>query len=600
MNSTPRKSQDAATPAGEQSAVPQRSAFGWLVACCLTWMAVGWYSFWNNHGPAPVLDESVAAGFEERFSAGRAIRLVERLVGDGEPHPAGSPHNDVVRDRLAGSIRELGFEPQIQVAEHRRWRLGEGKTYPLENVWFELPADAPVQNPRTLLLLAHYDSVPTGPGAGDDAAGVATVLETARMLKALSGRRHHVLCLITDGEELGLLGADRFLAEHPRARDVDLCMNFEGRGNRGPSLMFQTGPNNVGPVRLMADALSRPFSSSLYEAVYRRMPNGSDFTLFLDRGIGGFNFAFIGNVRAYHQPEDSAANLDLRSLQHHGDNAWELARVLVTEDSWPANEGGAVWFDVLGIGLVWWPKWMTLPLAIVGLLATWWGTTSRIKGAESSIPGARLRSSLAVVLIVCATAAVLSGVMWLAALDKRLGVPWPDDRTAVLLMAGLGAGALALTAAAVRVCGALRAWPTTPAEAGVEACSGSLVLAALLALVLAGLAAEVSYLILVPALAGALAVVLSRLSPGQANWGLAVGPFVAGLVSLPLVPSLFDALGFRLPLLWPVVFAGLGSSLTGLMVRTREKQLDHFSLLWLGAALICLAASVVSAHAVDG
>lgn len=33
-----------------------------------------------------------------------------------------------------------------------------------------------------LLLMSHYDSVPSGPGAGDDASGVAIVLETLRAL----------------------------------------------------------------------------------------------------------------------------------------------------------------------------------------------------------------------------------------------------------------------------------------------------------------------------------------------------------------------------------------------------------------------------------
>ena len=31
--------------------------------------------------------------------------------------------------------------------------------------------------------MAHYDSVPMAPGAGDDGAGVVAILETARALK---------------------------------------------------------------------------------------------------------------------------------------------------------------------------------------------------------------------------------------------------------------------------------------------------------------------------------------------------------------------------------------------------------------------------------
>ena len=37
---------------------------------------------------------------------------------------------------------------------------------------------------KAVLLMAHYDSVPAGPGAGDDLSGVAAILEAARALKA--------------------------------------------------------------------------------------------------------------------------------------------------------------------------------------------------------------------------------------------------------------------------------------------------------------------------------------------------------------------------------------------------------------------------------
>ena len=55
-------------------------------------------------------------------------------------------------------------------------------------------------------LVSHYDSVPDGPGAGDDALGVATCLESGRVLAGL-GLRHSLFVIVTDGEEVGLMGA---------------------------------------------------------------------------------------------------------------------------------------------------------------------------------------------------------------------------------------------------------------------------------------------------------------------------------------------------------------------------------------------------------
>ena len=59
-----------------------------------------------------------------------------------------------------------------------------------------------------LLLSAHYDSTPTGPGAGDDGIGVATLLEVGSILKAAPPPRP-VTLLFNEGEEYGLNGAAR-------------------------------------------------------------------------------------------------------------------------------------------------------------------------------------------------------------------------------------------------------------------------------------------------------------------------------------------------------------------------------------------------------
>src|SRR5690606_26753261 len=60
-----------------------------------------------------------------------------------------------------------------------------------------------------IVLAAHYDSVPSGPGAADDGAGVAAILEAARALQAGGPPENDVVLLLTDGEERGLLEIGR-------------------------------------------------------------------------------------------------------------------------------------------------------------------------------------------------------------------------------------------------------------------------------------------------------------------------------------------------------------------------------------------------------
>src|SRR5688500_3991360 len=128
----------------------------------------------------------------EEFSAARAQAVVAEIARS--PHPAGSPELARVRELLLEQLRAMGFAPQGQ--------SGEVNGVQLANLIVRFPGTAPT---GTLLCLAHYDSVPISPGAGDDSAGVASWLEAFRALSAGDWRpRNGVVLLLSDGEELGL------------------------------------------------------------------------------------------------------------------------------------------------------------------------------------------------------------------------------------------------------------------------------------------------------------------------------------------------------------------------------------------------------------
>lgn len=84
--------------------------------------------------------------------------------------------------------------------------------------------------------MGHCDTVPASPGANDDAAAVAAVLETARALLAGHRLRNDVILLFTDGEEPApRYGSAAFVAEHPWAADIEFVINLEAIGSGGPS-----------------------------------------------------------------------------------------------------------------------------------------------------------------------------------------------------------------------------------------------------------------------------------------------------------------------------------------------------------------------------
>jgi Zn-dependent M28 family amino/carboxypeptidase len=166
--------------------------------------------------------------------------------------------------------------------------------------------------------MAHYDSVPGSPGAADDAAGVASILETVRAIKARGVPARDVIVLITDGEEAGLLGAQAFFQRDPMARRIGFLFNTEARGGGGRVQMFQTGGASGGAIAILKRNGLHPQASSLTGYIYERMPNDTDFTVSRKAGVDGLNYAFIGRQFDYHAASSTPDNLDKGTLQDMG------------------------------------------------------------------------------------------------------------------------------------------------------------------------------------------------------------------------------------------------------------------------------------------
>jgi hypothetical protein len=296
------------------------------------------------------------------FSAQRAAAILRDLVGDGVPHPIGSSADARLRDAIVERLSALGYRSELQSG----WVCDEGACGNPVNIIARLGGDS--EDRSTILLAGHYDSVPAGPGASDDGAAVASMLEIARTLSSRPAPRHPIVLLFTDGEEAGLLGASLFVREHPLSGHVKAAVNMEARGTSGPSLMFETGTANTWLMHLYQSAIARPLTSSLYYVVYKLLPNDTDFTVFKAAGYQGFNFAYIGNVGRYHTPLDNVANADLSSIQHQGDNALAALSALADAPTLDPSPGESVFFDGFSRTLIVWPDAGSLPAALLALI----------------------------------------------------------------------------------------------------------------------------------------------------------------------------------------------------------------------------------------
>ena len=298
----------------------------------------------------------------EVFSAARARATMQDLLGSGVAHPVGSAANRELRDTIVQRLQALGYRTALQSGIS----CYEGVCGNPVNIIARRGRSEAIDD--AVLLAAHYDSVAAGPGAADDGAAVASVLEIARILAARPEGRRPVFLLITDGEEPGLLGAALFAREHPLARYVRAAVNLEARGTSGLSLMFETGSDNFDLMRLYAAAIARPITNSLFYVVYKLLPNNTDFTIFKAAGYQGFNFAFIGDVARYHTPQDKVTNVDMSSVQHQGDNALAALTALTNAPAYESAPRESAFFDVFGRWLIVWRAGLTWVAAAFGLL----------------------------------------------------------------------------------------------------------------------------------------------------------------------------------------------------------------------------------------
>ncbi|MEH0844714.1 M28 family peptidase [Micromonospora sp. CPCC 205711] len=476
----------------------------------------------------------------DEFSAGRAYRTVQTIAD--RPHVAGSAANDQVREHLVGALRGLGLETEVQdtvapEAGQLSGAAGGATLARVRNVVARLPGS---ESTGRVFLVAHYDSVQSGPGGNDDGAGTSTILEVARALAAGPRPRNDIVFVLTDAEEACLCGASAFASSHPLAADGGVVLNLEARGATGPVIMFETSRNNAKLVDVFGRAAAHPVGTSFAVEIYRALPNDTDFTAFADHDFVGLNSAYIDGGAVYHTPLDTPAAMDRGSLQMHGDNALGLAREFGRTDLKDLSSGhDATYFPVPG-GLVRYPGWLTWPLAAAALLAVLaLGWLIRRRGRAGA---GGLAAGFGLTLVPVVLAPVAAQLLWAGITALRPGYAELLDpyrptwfRLAVVALAGA----------------ILLAWyALTRRWAGPAALAfGGLAWLAVLGVVLAALVPGGAYLATLPALAGALAGLVALGARIDGPWpvvAVTLAGAVAVVILLPTVVLLFPALGMAM------------------------------------------------------
>src|SRR5260370_16258594 len=148
--------------------------------------------------------------------------------------------------------------------------------------------------------------------------------------------------------------------------------------------MRESGGNKRWLTPIVARALPRPATSSLYFNIYELLPNDTDMTVCKRAGLAGVNFANIGRVVHYHTPLDSLENLSLPLLQDDGEHVLAMARALGNAELRQSSDQNASWFDVLSYFIIWWPQGMNLWLTIFAMAMIVVGAALRLREDETT------------------------------------------------------------------------------------------------------------------------------------------------------------------------------------------------------------------------
>ena len=193
---------------------------------------------------------------------------------------------------------------------------------------------------RVVMVGAHLDSVPKGPGINDNGSGTAAVLEIALALRRASPATDKTVRFAFWGaEEIGLLGARHYvetLDEAARGR-LDLYLNLDMVGSPNGASMFydsvEDGRAPKGSAAIEA-ALAQHFVAEGEMAEPTPMRGGSDHAVFARAGVpvgGLYSGAFERKSEAqarlyggeagarmdacYHQACDDIDNIDPARLE---------------------------------------------------------------------------------------------------------------------------------------------------------------------------------------------------------------------------------------------------------------------------------------------
>jgi hypothetical protein len=169
---------------------------------------------------------------------------------------------------LTGASGYLGYSNRrLPVAPPTEYRQVEGA-----NIVATKPGE---QSSDVIVVFGHHDTTSHTPGANDNTASVAALLELARVL-APHRFQHTIILAATDMEEIGFFGGQALVAELVRERRVLGAINFETMAYTSSVPHTQYLPPHIGLLypRQVKQIRDRQWRGDFTAVIYNRRALG--------------------------------------------------------------------------------------------------------------------------------------------------------------------------------------------------------------------------------------------------------------------------------------------------------------------------------------
>ena len=182
-----------------------------------------------------------------------------------------------------------------------------------------------------LLLNAHYDSTPTGPGAGDDGLGVAVLLEVGSILEA-STTAPSVDAAVQRGRGVRAQRCSCLRSCRPAGTSGQFADQYRYARGEGPCADVRDQRTQRRRAEYLQRGNHRPYANSISTDFAKLIPNTTD-VVFFGRPDGHCSTTRSSATRTrYHSPGDTIAALNPDSVGHVGSEVLAATRAMARRD----------------------------------------------------------------------------------------------------------------------------------------------------------------------------------------------------------------------------------------------------------------------------